>query len=722
MERYLEGEEISHDEIVTALEDGTDHGHIFPVTCGVATSRLGAEPAARRDRRRPALARPARRPRARGHDARARPRTARCSPTSSRRAPTRSRAASTCSASTRAPSRTTRRCSTPAPTHKERIGQLLVPQGKEVTHADAFGPGDIGAVAKLKETRAGDWLAGARRADRDAVDQAPGAGHGVRDRAEVQGRRGQGLHRPAPPAGGGPDDRPAPRRADRRADRRRALADPRRGDRRADARALRRRGRRSSRRACPTRRRSAAAPRRTAGTRSRPAAAASSATATSRSSRSPRRRLRVRQRDQGRRDPDGLHPRGREGRARGDAAGRRRRLPGQGRARAAVRRLLPLGRLVGDGLQDRRLDRHEGGAGAGRRGAARADHARHRLRARERRRRRHGRPVLAPRAPARHRGRGRHDRGQGRGPDGGDAHLRARPALAHRRPGRVHDGVPALRGGPGATWRRRWSTRPTRRRRSGPELPLPRGGASGAAPATSARTRATRLRHLRADAAARRARGDVPGRRLAPPGLRAVHRAGPARGLDPRVRRRRARAAPHRAASGRGRSFLDRLRTRRERAREVQDEIAAAAEGDARHADAPEPGAVARRPAPARRGAARAPRHVRAVPTNADLKMQRALEVFNASDHTRTVGGVARSLGAPGVSRPPADRAPQRGRDHRDVGALLVPLRDRPVRRGRRRPARRAGRRARRALRRRAGGQCRRRRARSLHLAGRLGG
>ena len=43
MERYLEGEEISHDEIVTALEDGTDHGHIFPVTCGVATAHLGAD-------------------------------------------------------------------------------------------------------------------------------------------------------------------------------------------------------------------------------------------------------------------------------------------------------------------------------------------------------------------------------------------------------------------------------------------------------------------------------------------------------------------------------------------------------------------------------------------------------------------------------------------------------------------------------------------------------
>ena len=66
-----------------------------------------------------------------------------------------------------------------------------------------------------------------------------------------------------------------------------------------------------------------------------------------------------------------------------------------------------------------------------------------------------------------------------------------------------------------------------------------------------------------------------------------------------------------------------------------------------------EPEAPARQaPVPPRR-----PRHVRAVPTNADLKMQRALEVFNGSDHTRTVGGVARSLGAPAVSvRPRTDR------------------------------------------------------------------
>jgi elongation factor G len=43
---------------------------------------------------------------------------------------------------------------------KERIGQLIEFRGKETEHVDSFGPGDIGAVAKLKETKAGDWLTG----------------------------------------------------------------------------------------------------------------------------------------------------------------------------------------------------------------------------------------------------------------------------------------------------------------------------------------------------------------------------------------------------------------------------------------------------------------------------------------------------------------------------------------------------------------------------------
>jgi len=50
-----------------------------------------------------------------------------------------------------------------------------------------------------------------------------------------------------------------------------------------------------------------------------------------------------------------------------------------------------------------------------------------------------------------------------------------------------------------------------------------------------------------------------------------------------------------------------------------------------------------------------APREVHAVPTNLDLKMSRALELFNGSEHRRTVSGVARSLGAPVVAVRPSE-------------------------------------------------------------------
>jgi elongation factor G len=42
---------------------------------------------------------------------------------------------------------------------KERVGQLLISRGKEHEQVPELGAGDIGAVAKLKETRAGDVLA-----------------------------------------------------------------------------------------------------------------------------------------------------------------------------------------------------------------------------------------------------------------------------------------------------------------------------------------------------------------------------------------------------------------------------------------------------------------------------------------------------------------------------------------------------------------------------------
>jgi hypothetical protein len=47
-------------------------------------------------------------------------------------------------------------------------------------------------------------------------------------------------------------------------------------------------------------------------------------------------------------------------------------------------------------------------------------------------------------------------------------------------------------------------------------------------------------------------------------------------------------------------------------------------------------------------------RSVHGVPTNAELKIARAMELFNASQQVRTVSGVARSLGAPIVSARPS--------------------------------------------------------------------
>jgi hypothetical protein len=47
-------------------------------------------------------------------------------------------------------------------------------------------------------------------------------------------------------------------------------------------------------------------------------------------------------------------------------------------------------------------------------------------------------------------------------------------------------------------------------------------------------------------------------------------------------------------------------------------------------------------------------RSVRGVPTNAELKVARAMELFNQSQQVRTVAGVARSLGAPIVSARPS--------------------------------------------------------------------
>src|SRR4051794_4663415 len=51
-------------------------------------------------------------------------------------------------------------------------------------------------------------------------------------------------------------------------------------------------------------------------------------------------------------------------------------------------------------------------------------------------------------------------------------------------------------------------------------------------------------------------------------------------------------------------------------------------------------------------------RHVRAVPTNAQVKVERALELFNLSEHVRTIAGIAKTLGEPWVSAAPLAEAP----------------------------------------------------------------
>jgi elongation factor G len=158
MERYLEGEEISHQEIVDALKEGTNHGKIFPVVCGVATRNLGT--ARLLDAIVDDLPSPVKHGSLRvgGIELQATEDgelfafvfKTRADPYAGRinllRVYQGVLPAESSVLNTRA--------------HvKERVGQLLVSAGKDVEHVDEFGPGDIGAVAKLKQTRAGDWLA-----------------------------------------------------------------------------------------------------------------------------------------------------------------------------------------------------------------------------------------------------------------------------------------------------------------------------------------------------------------------------------------------------------------------------------------------------------------------------------------------------------------------------------------------------------------------------------
>ena len=158
MERYLEGEEISHEETVSALKQGVTEGHLFPVTCGAATRNLGINRLL--DAFVEDLPSPARRGTIDLDGVELEPDETKdmvafvfktlADPYAGRVNLFR------VYQGVLAHDSQVHNCRAHV---KERIGQLLVPQGKESEHADQFGPGDIGAVAKLKETHAGDVLA-----------------------------------------------------------------------------------------------------------------------------------------------------------------------------------------------------------------------------------------------------------------------------------------------------------------------------------------------------------------------------------------------------------------------------------------------------------------------------------------------------------------------------------------------------------------------------------
>jgi elongation factor G len=153
MERYLEGEELSVEEVAHALKDAVTRGELFPVACGVATKNLGTT--ALLDLLVEGVPSPAKRPpsiEVEGTAAFVFKTVA--DPFAGRINLFRVLSGSIASDST---------VVNPRSHAKERVGALLTLQGKDHDPAKEFGPGDIGAVAKLKDTTTGDLLLDSER-------------------------------------------------------------------------------------------------------------------------------------------------------------------------------------------------------------------------------------------------------------------------------------------------------------------------------------------------------------------------------------------------------------------------------------------------------------------------------------------------------------------------------------------------------------------------------
>jgi elongation factor G len=150
MERYLDGQELSPEEVASALKAAVTRGELFPVACGVATKNLGTT--AVLDLLVEGVPSPAKKGAPieieGAADAAFVFKTV-ADPFAGRINIFRVLQGSISSDATLANARTH---------DKERVGALLALQGKEHESADVFGEGDIGAVAKLKDVMTGDVL------------------------------------------------------------------------------------------------------------------------------------------------------------------------------------------------------------------------------------------------------------------------------------------------------------------------------------------------------------------------------------------------------------------------------------------------------------------------------------------------------------------------------------------------------------------------------------
>jgi elongation factor G len=155
MERYLEGQELSAEEVAKALKEAVTRGEVFPVACGVATKNLGTT--ALLDLLVEGVPSPAKKGAPIGVDGAG---TAAfvfktiADPFAGRINVFRVLNGTLKGDSTVVNARSH---------SKERLGQLMEVQGKDHAQVPEFGEGDIGAVAKLKETQTGDLLLDAER-------------------------------------------------------------------------------------------------------------------------------------------------------------------------------------------------------------------------------------------------------------------------------------------------------------------------------------------------------------------------------------------------------------------------------------------------------------------------------------------------------------------------------------------------------------------------------